>query len=483
MTQMSIKSSLGWMGGASIVGQVITWSITIIVARMLTPGDYGLVALSGLFTVFAISISEMGVGAAVIQRDEITPHQMSALYSLSILMGGAMTLVGILMAPVLAYIFNEPRIIPLTQFQSFLFMISALKSMQRTALVRNTRFDVIAKLDTGSRVLTSFCTLGLAYMGAGPWALAAQWLFIELYQFLAYAAVSRIRPALHIRFVEVKDVLSFGFGVMARNIVYKIYSMADVTILGKIASKEFLGGYTFAKQLTGMPFEKVLTLVNQVLFPYLSRAKKDLAVMRDWTVRSAEIQAFTLVPFFIMLFFCAEEAVVILLGPNWQAAIFPMRIFCVANIFKLIENYNGVSLTSLGHVRVTLVYNVVQLVVIVSGFLLLSQFLSPMHSIYVWILFYPFPVLWLNNFLVRRIGLSYRLVARSLAPFLFAQAVLIAVLLGVDGYFQAGEYWSLAVKVIVGATVYLLAIWFMDKSKIMEMLGMVIKRKPALQGL
>ena len=410
MTQLSVKTSLAWMGGSSLLGQVITWSITIVVARLLTPADYGLVALSGLFTVFSISISEMGVGAAVIQCEEVSLSQIRSLYTLSLLVGLIMTGLGFLAAPILASIFDEPRIIPLTRFQSLVFLLSAAKSMQRTVLVRNMRFDIVAKMDTGARILTSISALALVYLGAGVWALAAQWLLLEFYMFLAYAVISRIVPKMRIDFSEIRNMFRFGSGIMLRNIAFKLYSLVDVLILGKLVSKSFLGGYTFSKQLTNMPFEKILTLVNRVLFPYFSRAKRDLAVMRDWTVRVAELEALFLIPFFIMLFACAEQVILLMLGANWEMAIFPMRVFCVACIFRLVENYNTMVLTALGYVKVQVIYTVMQFVFIAGGMFLFSLVFGPEKSIYVWIIFYPVISLVLNTYLVRKINLSYRYV-------------------------------------------------------------------------
>lgn len=476
MTQ-SIKRSLAWMGGSSLLGQVITWSITIVVARLLTPADYGLVTLSGLFTVFAISISEMGVGASVIQSDEISTSQIRSLYTLSLLVGLSMTAIGYAVAPVLALIFDEPKIVPLTRFQSLLFLLSAAKSMQRTVLVRELRFEIIAKMDTGARILTSFSTLTLAYLGAGVWALAAQWLLLEFYMFLAYAGISRIVPKIRIDFFEIREVLRFGIGVMLRNIIFKLYTMVDVTILGKLVGKTFLGGYIFSKQLTNMPFEKILTLVNQVLFPYFARARKDLSVLRDWTVQVAELETLILIPFYIMLFGCAEQVVLLMLGENWGMAIFPMRLFCFAFIFKLIENYNTMILTALGYVKSQIIYTIAQFVFIAAGMFLFSHFWGPENSIYVWVVFYPIIALVLNNYLVRKIRISYWFIIGKLYKLIIAHGVLAGTLFAIDMYYH-GAVWSILVmKVLLGGVVYLLCVYCIDSAKLLDVYRLIVSKK------
>jgi O-antigen/teichoic acid export membrane protein len=332
-------------------------------------------------------------------------------------------------------------------------------------------------MDTAARIATSISTLTLAYLGAGAWALAAQWLLLEFYMFLEYAAISRIVPKIRIDFDDIHDIFRFGVGVMLRNIAFKLYSLVDVTILGKLVSKTFLGGYTFSKQLTNMPFEKILTLVNRVLFPYFSRARKDLSVMRDWTVRVAELEALFLIPFFIMLFACAEQVILLMLGDNWGMAIFPMRIFCVACVFKLIENYNTMVLTALGYVKVQVLYTLAQLVFIAGGMCLFSLVMTPEKSIYVWIIFYPVIALVLNNFLVRKIKLSYRHVFKRLYKLIVAHGILVGTLFAIDRLFQGAVWSELAMKVLLGGAVYLFSIYLIDRSILHNVYRMVVSKK------
>ena len=478
MAAQSLKKSLAWMGGTSLAGQVITWSVTIIVARLLTPEDYGLVALAGLFTVFANAICRLGISAAVIQADEVSNYQVRALYSLSFVVGAAMYLVGVVAAPIMGWIFTEPRLIPLIIFQNLIFLVGAPKSLLWSLLARDTRFDVIAKVETGTRILTSLATLGMAAAGFGVWALAAQWLLIEAAQFLTFCCFCKVRPTLHIRLAEIKDLLIFGFKIFLRNMVGQLYASVDVFILGKLAVPEFLGAYTFSKRLAEMPFEKIVAIINRVLLPYISKDKGNPEAMREWTLKIADFQALFLAPFFVMLFFCARETVFVLLGAGWGAAVLPLKIFCMANLFKLAESYAGIALTALGKVTQQLHYVVIQLIVIGSSLLCLAIWVGINASLFVWVTVYPVLCLVFCRFMIRSIELRPWTLFKRLRGILLSHVILAVTLYAVGLLFDGTAEWQLLIlKIGIGGLSLFISLFVLDRNKLYTVLSILSSRQ------
>ncbi len=470
MTNHSVLRSLAWMGGTSVIGQIITWSVTIVVARLLSPEDYGLVAISGLFTVFAHSICLMGISSAVVQADSVSDYQIRALYGFSILMGVFMFCLGLLAAPGMSWIFNDPRLTALVSFQNLVFLFGTPKSLQWSMLAREKRFDVIAKVETCSRILTSGCVLIMAASGVGVWTLASQWVLIELFQLIGFSVHRRITPTFVIRWEEIRDLLIFGVHVFLRNSIGQLYASVDVFIFGKLASASFLGAYTFSKQLTNMPFEKIITIINRVLLPYLSSEKGDMDSMRAWTLKVADLQALFLAPFFYLLFFCAEEAVLILLGENWSAAVLPLQIFCVANVFKLAESYAMLVLTALGRVAEQVRFVLVQLVVIGGAMFGLAVWVDVEISMYVWVTLYPILCFVFCRILLKAIGLGLGTVIGHLSTTLFAHAAFIGSVYGLDLMLSGPHWQTLFVKTAGGCTVYLLCLLVIDREKILKLL-------------
>lgn len=471
MSNQSISRSLAWMGGASVIGQVITWGVTIVVARILSPEDYGLVAISGLFTVFAHSICLMGISSAVVQADSVSEYQIRALYGFSILMGVFMFCLGLLAAPGMSWIFNEPRLTVLVSFQNLVFLFGAPKSLQWSMLAREKRFDVIAKVETGSRILTSGCVLIMAASGFGVWTLASQWVLIELFQFIGFSFYHRIMPTFVIRWGEIRELLLFGIQIFFRNSIGQLYASVDVFIFGKLASTNFLGSYTFAKQLTNMPFEKIVSIINRVLMPYLSCEKGDLDSMRAWTLKVADLQAILLAPFFYLLFFCAEETVLILLGANWSAAVLPLQIFCVANVFKLAESYAMLVLTAMGRVAVQVRFVLVQLLVIGGTLFGLAVWVNVEISMYVWITIYPILCFVFCKILLKAIELKLISIFLHLKKTFIAHFVLIISLYTLSVLVDGPHWKTLFVKVLVGGVVYILSLFVIDTNKTCQLLS------------
>lgn len=454
------------MGGASFLGQIITWSTTIIVARILSPEDYGLIALAGLYTVFANYICMMGLSSAVVQVDDISDSQIRALYSFSLMMGVVMFVVGLLAAPLMVWGFDEPRLYGLIIFQNLIFLLGSPKSLQWSVLARETRFDIIAKIETGGRILASMCGLAMAFSGFGFWTLAAQAVLLELFQFIGFTYARPIKPAFSIPWADIKSLLSFGVKVLCRNCLLQLNASASIMIFGKLTTQTFLGAYQFSRQLTNMPFDKIIMLVNRVILPYLSKDKADKAVMREWSIKAADFQSLLLAPFYYVLFFSAEETINILLGDGWEMAVYPLKIFCIASVFKLIESYVGVALTALGHIGIQVKFVVVQIVLISGGLLWLTLWYGPEVALWVWLTVYPVMCIYYGHLLAKRIDLDFRSLLHCIWPTLAAHATLIVSLIVVSTWFEGAYYVTLGIKIGTGTLVYFASLYVFGPEKI-----------------
>lgn len=446
------------MAANKLGGQVITWGITIVVARLLSPEDYGLIALSGIFTLFAMSISEMGIGAAVIQRDSISEDEIRSLYSVAILVGLGMTAMGYFAAIPMALIYDEPRLIPLVRAQSIVFSFAALSGMQRNILVRNTCFSVVARIELCANVMTSLCALTLAWNGFGVWALVAQGLLTKLFEFVGFSYYSRIVPKLRVDFSAIYDVMRYGVVIMLNGLGNTLFMLSDTMILGKFASPLFLGGYSFGRNLTRLPFEKVLSIVNQVLFPFLSKEKNNPQQLRAWFGKLMKFELFLFLPFYVFLFFCAEEIVYIVLGPKWEIVILPLRVFCVASFFRLIDSFGSTLLIALGNVRIPFYINIVKVAVVSLPILAVCYWIGYVESLYVWIITPPLISIGYLFFIKRSIQLQMVSFFMELLPLLIANLALVtmSLIIGMDPV--AAPMTSLLVKFSLGGTVFFVAL-------------------------
>jgi O-antigen/teichoic acid export membrane protein len=464
------------MVSTSLLGQAITWFITIFVARMLTPEDYGLVALSGLFTVFANIVCQMGLGAAVIQSESVTENEQQSLYCFSLLMGICMLIIGwTVAAPLMTMLFDEPKLTGLVRFSSLVFLFSSAKSMPRNLMIKNMQFDKIAKIEMFSRILTSITVLIAVIQGAGVWALAAQWVLFELFLFLFFFFAVPIIPQFKSSFSDIKPLLIFGMHLMIRMILTQFYSMCDSAIIGKLGSQSFLGGYNFAKQLTNIPFDKIIGLINRVLFPYFSQNKNELEKLRQWTILSAQLQILLVLPFFIFLFYCANEAVTILLGANWLIAVFPLKVLCVANVFRIAESYNTNLLTALGKTYEQVKYVIAMSIAIILGMLGINAIFGITNSIFVWVVFYPALTFVLSSYTLKMINLRAIVLLKEIRTILFSIAILLIGLQVMDLLVTGPVWFTLVIKIVTGVTLYCSTLAITDLKRTKELVGMIFQ--------
>ncbi|MBT1070890.1 lipopolysaccharide biosynthesis protein [Pelotalea chapellei] len=458
-----IIKGIFWLGGASLLSQAATWLSTIVVARILNPSDYGLIALAGIYIGFAEYVNEFGIGTAIIQKKDLDPQDIRGLYTISILLGAAMTLLTILLAPAVAAYFKEDRLIGIIQFLSPNFLVNAAKSVQRNLMIREMKFTELAKMDGGSRIITSLGALGLAMAGFGVWTLAAQYLLQNVIVFIWSFAYERRLPGKVVNFDRLKEMLVFGAGITGTNILYCTNRNIDQFIVGKMLGKMTLGSYSFAQTLADKPFEKLLSIFNQVFFPVFSRIQDDPQKTKSYFMSIMEKELFILTPIFLMIILTAQDLVHVVLGSKWELMILPLQLFALIAVFKYLENRISMMYRSRGKSRAQLVFT--SLVAVVMS---VALFTGGKHAgltgvLAAWGIAYPLIVMgYLRGFLLY-IGISWKkFFALFSVPLISAIVMTIPVLLTAS-LFQTVSLYSLLFKIFVCLLSYSIAVLLMNR--------------------
>lgn len=449
-----IVKGIFWLGGASLLSQAVTWLSTLVVARILNPSDYGLIALAGIYIGFAEYVNEFGIGTAIIQRKDLTSDDIRGLYTISIIMGVAMTLLTILLAPSVAGYFKEERLLGIIQFLSPVFLINAAKSIQRNLMIREMKFAALAKMDGGSRIITSLGALGLAMAGFGVWTLAAQYLLQNLIVFIWAFAYEKRLPGKIIHFERLKEMLLFGAGITGTNILYCTNRNIDQFIVGKLLGKITLGNYSFAQTLADKPFEKLLSIFNQVFFPVFSKVQDDHQKMKDYFISIMEKELFILTPIFLIIILASRDLVHVVLGAKWELMILPLQLFAVIAIFKYLENRINIIYRSRGKSRPQLYFTTMVVIVMSIALLAGGRYAGLKGVLAAWGLAYPVVVLGYLSVFLRFINISWKNFFTLFAvPFTSVIATVLPVLL-LAQIFQVSSVISLASKIVVCVLCY-----------------------------
>ncbi len=304
--------------------------------------------MASILTGYVEIFSELGLGAAIIQKKEITNAELSSTFWLSMIVGTILSIASFGLAYPTAWIFNEPRIIPITQLISVLFIIGALMIVPYNILSREVKFKQIGMIQLFAVVVASLSMLMMAKAGFGVWTLINGTIILRCVTVILTFWATKWYPKLHFQFSEAKPLLKFGISIAGSRSLFYIFQKSDKLIVGKMFNAQSLGYYSFAMQLASIPTDKIVSIVNQVSFPVFSRYQEDAARIQDMYLKTTKYISLLIAPLFFGGFFFGDEIIIVLLGEKWAPIIFVFKIFCIAQFIVSITAINSVIHSSQG---------------------------------------------------------------------------------------------------------------------------------------
>lgn len=367
----SVLHGVQWVG-IGIVTQVgLRVGVLALMARLVTPRDFGLFAIALIFTSFAERIGQVGVGAAFVQRAEVDADDLKTAVVLSVTSGCliAAALSGI--APLAAAFFHEVDLRLIIAVLSLGFIVDGIGVVSDGLLQRELRFREIVKVETASFIL-GLVIIGvtLGFVGLGVWALVGGNLAMRASKaaFFIWA-----RPvSLHGRFsvVRAKRLLSTGFGFSLGKILNFLSLQGDNFVVGRLLGAEALGMYTRAYQAMTLPAMYVGQAFERVLFPALSQKQDDIPTLRKGLLSTLEISALVAIPVSVGMYFLSEEIVLVLFGHVWRPIIPVLTVLSCGVFFRAAYKCSDVVIRSKGDVYAYAARQAVYTAVIVVGSLI-----------------------------------------------------------------------------------------------------------------
>lgn len=337
-----LKTNLGGRtvrgGAVTIVSQGIKFVLgiaaTIVLARLLTPQDYGLIGMVVVVTGFVAMFKDLGLSNATIQREEINAEQISTLFWVNVALSIAIMLLTAALAPAVAWFYGDTRLTSITIVYATGFLFGGLAVQHEALLRRQMRFTALAARDMISLIAGIITALILGWYGAGYWALVANQLVTGFTNTFAVWVLCRWRPGLPVRSSGVRSMLAFGTNLTGFSIVNYFARNLDNMLIGKFWGSEQLGLYAKAYQLLLLPIDQINTPVAAVAVPALSRLKESPERYRQAYLRIIEKIAMLTMPGMALLIATSDWVVLTVLGPQWSGAA---RIFTLLGIVGLVQ--------------------------------------------------------------------------------------------------------------------------------------------------
>ena len=361
-------AGLASTGSAMILTALFQIAYTAVMARLLTPREFGLVAMANVIIGFTSQLSRFGVGPALIQHQRMGDDIVRSATTLAWAFGATGTAIIIALSPVAGRFFREPAVVPVLMALAVAVTIAALALVPEALLRRGLRFQWLAGIDVASFAV-GYLGVGIfaAWMGAGVWSLVAATLSQGVVKTLAIVSVERrgLRPGWSRE--AVRSIASFGSQVTIIGVIRYTASALPTMLVGRTLGSVLLGQFNRADMVIRMPIERLTTMISRVLFPALSTVSREpQRFFAGYSLATAVATAIVL-PAAVFAALLAAPIVALLLGPGWEHAAEVLPLLAVAVAITYLTHFAGVTLQALGRLRAKLVSEILAVSLLLAG--------------------------------------------------------------------------------------------------------------------
>lgn len=331
LKKKGLKSSV-WNFFNLLINQLRNFIVTLVLARLLTPADFGLVSMAMVLNSILDFFVDFGFSSAIIRKSKITDIEISTVFWWNIILGGICTFLVFICAPILAWFYEMPKLVSVVHITSWSFFISSFGTLQTALFQRslNFRTPFIARLISG--IISGIIGIALALYGWGVWALV----FSTFSGYLIYSAsiwgMSTWRPKLIFKPRSVGDMISFGWKMTLSTLINRIFRQLDTFIIGKLYSAASLGLFNRAQSLNNLVIEYSFSSIRSVMLPSLSKLQDDNELLKYSVIKLLNVISFLTFLFAGLMYICANDLILFLYGDQWKGAI---EIFQILGLFSI----------------------------------------------------------------------------------------------------------------------------------------------------
>jgi teichuronic acid exporter len=457
----SIARGFAWEGATKLTVQVVSWISTIFVARTLVPDDYGVVAISGLFTGVLSLITEFGLGAGIVTRREVSDEELNKCFWLGLAASLVLYAVIFAGAPFVAAAYDLPLLEGIMRLAGLGLLISALRIVPYSLVLRSLDYRYRALVEMFGQFIQAASTIGFAVAGFGAWSLVLGYLLAQAFNTGAFLLRARGlgRPVLTFKGIE--HFIDFGVKITGARLLGFFVQTCDMMIISALLGSRVAGVYSVSFNLATAPLDKIGAVFNRVAFPAIARLKDEPERSRTLLLRLHFYLLAIASPALLGISLLAPEIVNVLLTEKWREAIPVLQILCIANIVRLSGMVMPTVLEGLGLAGKVFKYQLVSALVLPLGFAIGSQW-GIRGVTAAWLVAYPVVYFWLLRITVEALGMQMRTLIASVAPVGFANLGMAACVLLMRGALPELEpWWRIVCLGLTGAAVYAALMWML----------------------
>lgn len=366
----TIVKSLFWRFAERCGAQLVSFIVSIVLARLLAPEDYGTIALVTVFTTILQVFVDSGLGTALIQKKDADDLDFSSVFYFNF--GACLLLYGAicLAAPAIAAFYNDPSLVPIIRVISLTIVISGVKNIQQAYVSRHMLFKKFFFSTLGGTIFSAVLGICMALSGFGVWALVAQQLSNTAIDTLVLWVTVRWYPKKQFSWQRLRGLLAYGWKLLLSSLLDTGYNNLRNLIIGKLYTSADLAYYNQGDKFPKLIVNNINTSIDSVLLPSMSAAQNDPLRVKAMTRRSIKTSVYIMAPLMIGLACCADTVVRLLLTEKWLPCVFYLRVFCISYLFWPIHTANLNAIKALGRsdlfLRLEVIKKVIGLILLLA---------------------------------------------------------------------------------------------------------------------
>lgn len=456
MGETSLKdrtvSGVGWSAADAFLGQGVTFIVGIVLARILSPSEYGLIGIVTIFTTILTSLVDSGFPNALIRKKIVSNVDYNTMFITNMVFSTLLYVLLFLSAPLIAVFFNRIELVDLTRVMGSILIIQALSQVQNTILTKQIDFKTKTKASIISAVASGVIGIGMALMGYGVWALVGQLISRQLLYTVCLWIYIHWWPSLSFSVDSFKYMWGFGWKLMLSGLLSNIWNQLYQVVVGKYYSPATLGQYSRSKEYASIFSANLTSVVQRVTYPVLSEVQDDEERMLSAYRRVIKVTMFVTAILMIFLGAVSEPLIYCLIGPQWHEAATFLPLICISMSLYPLHAINLNMLQVQGRSDIYLYIEIVKKVIAV-GPICLGIFIN-IYWMLAGTIVTGLIAFFLNSYYTgKKLGYSSWMQLKDIAPS-YGIAFLIAISVYFFKYLPISYWIILPMQVVVGVAVF-----------------------------
>ena len=467
MAEQSLKDKtvkgVGWSAADAFLAQGVSFLVGLVLARILSPDESGLIGIVTIFTAIMTGIIDSGFSNAIIRKTKVNDEDYSTLFIFNLVVSGLLYFLLFFSAPWIASFFARPQLIPLVRVMGLLLIFQALSIVQYTILSRRIDFKTKTKASVTSAVISGIIGIVMAFAGFGVWSLVGQQLSRQLFYSLCLWALNRWWPKLKISMDSLRYMWGFGWKLLVSSLLNNIWNNLYQVVVGKYYSPATLGQYSRSKEYASIFSSTLTNIVQRVSFPVLAKVQDDKDRMINGYRRIIKTTMFITAVVLISMGAIAEPLLFCLIGPQWHQASTFLPFICISMSLYPLHAINLNMLQVQGRTDIFLYLEIIKKILAIAPICLgifVNIYWMLIGSIVVGVFSF-----FLNSYYTgKRLGYSSWMQIKDVAPS-YGVAFVIAASVYFLKYLPLSNWIILPLQIVVGTVVLFLVC---EKLKMLE---------------